>query len=59
MKFKTAGKLLQLRTVPEGTDGQEKPGDLNWVHFLALDSNGNIYAGDIIGKRAQKFLRRN
>jgi hypothetical protein len=23
---------------------------------IAVDSQGNIYAGDIIGKRAQKFV---
>jgi hypothetical protein len=29
---------------------------LNWVHGMALDSRGNIYAVDIKGKRAQKFV---
>ncbi len=58
-KFNTDGKLLQLWTAPKGEDGQERPGELNWVHCLALDSKGNIYAGDIIGKRAQKFVRKN
>jgi len=57
MKFNTDGKLIQLWTVPKGEDGKEQPGDLNWVHALALDSQGNIYAGDIIGKRAQKFVK--
>jgi len=57
MKFNTAGRVLQVWTVPKGNDGQEKPGELNWVHCIALDSQGNIYAGDIIGKRAQKFVR--
>ena len=56
MKFDTNGKVLQLWTAPKGTDGKEKPGELNWVHALALDSKGNIYAGDINGKRAQKFV---
>ena len=58
MKFNTDGKLLQLWTVPKGLDGLERPGELNWVHAVALDSKGNLYAGDIIGKRAQKFVRR-
>jgi hypothetical protein len=31
---------------------------VNWLHALALDSQGNIYVGDIIGKRAQKLVRR-
>ena len=57
MRFNTHGKLLQLWTVPKGADGLERPGDLNWVHAVAVDSKGNLYAGDIIGKRAQKFVR--
>ena len=57
MKFDTTGRVLQLWTTPKGVDGAEQPGDLNWVHGVALDSQGNIYAGDIIGKRAQKFVR--
>src|SRR5262249_33719224 len=57
MRFNTAGKLLQLWTVPKGLEGLERPGELNGVHGLAVDSHGNLYAGDIIGKRAQKFVR--
>jgi hypothetical protein len=58
MKFDTSGKVRQVWTVPKGEDGHEHPGELNWVHCLALDSKGNIYMGDIIGKRAQKFVRK-
>lgn len=57
MKFNTAGRLLQLWTVPKGADGLEKPGECNWVHCIAADSKGNLYVGDIVGKRAQKFVR--
>lgn len=57
MRFNTDGKLLQLWTVPKGEDGKEAPGECNWVHCMALDSKGNLYAGDIRGKRAQKFVR--
>jgi DNA-binding beta-propeller fold protein YncE len=57
MRFNTAGRLLQLWTAPKGLDGLERPGELNWVHCLAVDSRGNLYAGDILGKRAQKFVR--
>lgn len=56
MKFNTDGKLKQLFTLPKGIDGMERPGDVNWVHALAFDSKGNLYVGDIIGKRAQKFV---
>jgi hypothetical protein len=58
MKFNPAGKLLQLWTVPKAQDSREQPGECNWVHCLALDSKGNLYAGDIIGKRAQKLVRK-
>ena len=57
MKFNPEGKLLQLWAVPKAADGQEKPGELNWVHGIALDSKGNIYLGDINGRRVQKFVR--
>ena len=53
MKFNPDGKLLQLWTVPKGADGLERPGEVNWVHAIAVDSKGNLYAGDIIGKRAE------
>ena len=56
-RFDTQGRLRQLWAVPKGIDGLERPGELNWVHCLALDSQGNLYAGDIRGKRAQKFVR--
>lgn len=58
MKFDTSGKLLQLFTLPKGIDGLERPGEVNWVHCIALDSAGNMYLGDIIGRRAQKFVMR-
>lgn len=58
MKFNTDGKLLELHTFPKGVDGQEKPGELNWVHGIAVDSQGNLFLGDIVGKRLQKFVRR-
>lgn len=56
MGFDTSGKLLQLWAAPKGEDGKERAGDLNWVHGMAIDSKGNIYAVDIKGQRAQKFL---
>jgi sugar lactone lactonase YvrE len=56
MKFGPTGKLLQMVSIPKGLDGLERPGDVNWVHCIALDSRGNMYLGDIIGRRAQKFV---
>ena len=58
MKFRPGGKLQQMWTIPKATDGKEQPGELNWLHCLALDKDGNIYAGDIIGQRMQKFIRK-
>jgi peptidylamidoglycolate lyase len=57
MRFSTDGRLRQLWTVPVGLDGQEKPGECNWLHGVAVDSKGNLYAGDINGRRLQKFVR--
>jgi len=58
VKFNTAGRVLQQWTIPKGNDDQEQPGDVNWVHAIAADSQGNLYLGDIIGRRAQKFQLR-
>ncbi len=57
MRFDTDGRVRQLWTLPKGADGDEQPGQVNWLHALALDSRGNIYVGDIMGKRAQKLVR--
>jgi len=58
VRFDTSGRVLQLWALPLGTEGKEQPGEVNWLHGVALDSQGNLYVGDIIGKRAQKLLRR-
>jgi hypothetical protein len=55
MKFNPDGRVLALFTVPKGIDGLERVGEVNWVHCIAVDSRGNLYLGDIKGKRAQKF----
>jgi len=59
VRFDATGRVRQLWTFPKGEDGAEKPGELNWLHGIALDRHGNLYATDIIGERAQKFVRRN
>ncbi|MCX7825460.1 MAG: peptidyl-alpha-hydroxyglycine alpha-amidating lyase family protein [Verrucomicrobiae bacterium] len=58
IKFNTAGKPLQTLTFPKGEEGREKPGELNWFHAVAEDSQGSLYVGDIMGQRAQKFVRK-
>jgi hypothetical protein len=57
MRFAPSGKLLQLWTLPKGVDGREQPGEVNWLHTVAVDSHGDLYVGDIQGKRAQKLMR--
>ncbi len=59
MRLNTSGHVLQLWTVPKGEDGQEQPGEVNWLHGIDVDSQGNIYAVDIKGEKAQKFVRQN
>lgn len=58
VRFDTAGRVLQLWALPLGKEGKERPGEVNWLHGVAVDSQGNLYVGDILGKRAQKLLRR-
>jgi sugar lactone lactonase YvrE len=58
LKLNRQGKVLRLVTFPKGLDGLERPGELNWVHAIAVDSQGNLYMGDILGRRAQKFVVR-
>ncbi len=34
------------------------PGDFHWLHQVSLDSQGNLYTGEVdTGKRIQRFLR--
>jgi DNA-binding beta-propeller fold protein YncE len=38
--------------------GGRMAGDFHWLHQVSLDSNGNIYTGEVdTGKRVQKFIR--
>lgn len=38
--------------------GGRQPGQFHWVHTMAVDSQGNIYTGEVdTGKRIQKFKR--
>jgi hypothetical protein len=53
MVFAPDGRVLRLCTFPKG----QRSGELEWVHALAVDIRGNLYLGDIQGRRAQKFLR--
>jgi hypothetical protein len=57
MRFNTSGKLLSLWTIPKGEDGKEKPGEINWIHGIDVDSHGNLFVGDIKGKRLYKMTK--
>ena len=56
MKFDPEGRLKQLWAFPKGVDGQEKPGDVNWVHGIALARDGTLYTAEVQAKWAQKFI---
>jgi DNA-binding beta-propeller fold protein YncE len=56
LKLDTEGHIKLLTVFPKGENGKEKPGDLNWVHSMAVAADGTIYFGDVQGKRAQKFV---
>ena len=55
MKFDTKGRLQHWWSFRVGNGTNSKPGELAWVHGLAVDAKGNLYLGDIMGQRAQKF----
>jgi DNA-binding beta-propeller fold protein YncE len=42
-----------------GTGGRQA-GQFDWLHYMAFDSNGNLYTGEVqTGHRIQKFVRLN
>jgi DNA-binding beta-propeller fold protein YncE len=53
MVFTPDGRATKLFTFPKG----QHSGELEWVHGIAVDHGGNLYLGDIQGRRAQKFVR--
>ncbi len=57
VKFDTDGRVQQLWAFPAGAGADAQPGELNWVHGVAVDPKGDLYLADIRGKRAQKFAR--
>jgi hypothetical protein len=56
MKLNLKGEVLLRVPLPKTAVPPGKPGELDWVHGIAIDSRGNFYLGDIQGARAQKFL---
>lgn len=58
MKLSRDGKILLRATLPKIATPPGKPGEVDWVHSIAVDRHGNMYLGDIEGRRAQKFTVR-
>jgi DNA-binding beta-propeller fold protein YncE len=58
MKLNPDGKVLLRVSLDKTVAAPGKPGEVDWLHSIAVDSKGNIYLGDIQGKRAQKFSLR-
>ena len=48
MKLDTEGRLKQLWVIP---------GEINWIHSIAVATDGSIYFGEVQGKRPRKFVR--
>jgi hypothetical protein len=55
MKLNLKGEVLLRVPMSKASVPPGKPGQIDWVHGIAVDSKGNLYLGDIQGKRAQKF----
>ena len=47
MKLDTEGRLKQLWMVP---------GEITWIHSIAVASDGKIYAGEVRGNRVERFI---
>jgi DNA-binding beta-propeller fold protein YncE len=58
VKLDLEGKILSRVNLEKTSTPPGKPGELDWVHAIAFDSKGNLYLGDIQGRRAQKFIRK-
>jgi DNA-binding beta-propeller fold protein YncE len=56
LKLNAAGRVLARVPLPKTVTPPGKPGAVDWVHGIALDSQSNIYVGDIQGQRVQKFV---
>jgi DNA-binding beta-propeller fold protein YncE len=56
VKLDRDGKVLLHVELPNDAVPPRDAGSVDWVHGIALDSKGNMYLGDIMGERVQKFL---
>jgi hypothetical protein len=58
MKFDTRGNPVLVWTLPMAVVFFGKPGEVNWLHSVAIESKNNFYLGNIQGCRAQKFIKK-
>jgi DNA-binding beta-propeller fold protein YncE len=58
MKLNLQGQVLLRVPLVKTPTPPGKAGELDWVHGIAVDSQSNLYLGDIQGQRAQKFVGR-
>ena len=56
MKLDTEGRLKQLWVIPKGDNDKEKPGEVSWIHSIAVAPDGSVYFGEVQGKRVRKFV---
>ncbi|HEV3329539.1 MAG TPA: peptidyl-alpha-hydroxyglycine alpha-amidating lyase family protein [Bryobacteraceae bacterium] len=56
LKLDTEGRLKQLWAFPRGENGKEKPGQVNWIHSMAVAADGSLYFAEVQAKRAEKFV---
>jgi hypothetical protein len=48
----------QLQELGRFGSGGRQAGELHWPHVVAVDSDGNVYTGEVDGAgRVQKYLR--
>ena len=61
MKLDTTGRVLEHWVFPLAEEGKLIPGQTDWIHGMGVDSNGNLYVGDVRdwseSHRVQKFIR--
>ncbi len=61
MKLDTDGRVLELWVFPLADPEHLRPGEIDWIHAIAVDSRGDLYLGDVADNskthRAQKFIR--
>jgi hypothetical protein len=56
VQLDTSGKVLRRVPLRLAAGAPSKQGEVDWIHTVAVDSQGNLYLGDIMGRRAQKFI---